>query len=163
MIREVVQDPDPVLHKKTRPMTGGFGSIFLQKLIRDMKDTLKEQDGLGLAGPQIGESLAIFVIPEDIAPQVRTPKMPFTLIKPLEPTVFINPEIIYHSKDKEILEEGCLSIKGIFRPTPRAYKIKLRALDYQGRKLTITAEGLLARIFQHETDHLGGVLFIERI
>lgn len=163
MIREVLQDPNPVLHKKTLPITGGFGSRFLEKLIQDMKDTLKTQEGLGLAGPQIGESIAIFVIPEDTAPQVRMPKMPFTLIKPLRPTVFVNPEIVYFSKEKETAEEGCLSIKGIFRSTPRAYKVKLKARDARGRKMTITAEGLLARVFQHETDHLNGVLFIERL
>ena len=162
MIRNVVQDPNPILHKKTLPITGGFSGAFLTRLIQDMKDTLKAQDGLGLAGPQIGESLAIFVIPDGIAPRVRTPRMPFTLIKPLKPAVFINPEITYYSSDKETLEEGCLSITGIFKPTPRSYKVKLKACDERGRRLNITAEGLLARVFQHETDHLNGVLFIER-
>lgn len=163
MIRIVLQHQNPILHKKTLPITGGFGSFFLERLIRDMKDTLKEQDGVGLAAPQIGESLAIFVIPDDIAPEIRTPRMPFTLLKPLKPAVFINPEIIFYSKEKEILDEGCLSVKGLFRPTPRSYKVKLKALDKRGRKLVISAEGLLARIFQHETDHLNGTLFIERL
>lgn len=163
MIREVLQDPNPFLHKQTLPITSGFGSANLEKLISDMNGTLQEQDGLGLAGPQIGESLAIFVIPKDLAPKVVTPKILFSLIRPLRPTVFINPEITYYSQEKETMEEGCLSIKGIFKPTPRAYKVKLKALDERGRKLTITAEGLLARVFQHETDHLNGVLFIERV
>ncbi len=163
MVKEVLQDPNPVLHKKSLPITQNFGGTFLTELILDMKDTLRQQDGLGLAGPQIGESLAIFVIPDAIAPQVRTPKMPFTLIKPLKPTVFINPKIACISPDMETLEEGCLSIKGIFKSTPRSYKVKLKALDERGRKITVTAEGLLARIFQHETDHLNGVLFIDRL
>jgi len=163
MIRDVLQDPNPILHKKTLPITGGFNGAFLTKLIQDMKDTLRAQDGVGLAGPQIGESLAIFVIPEVLAPQVRTPKMPFTLIKPLRPTVFVNPEITFYSHGKETLEEGCLSIKGVFKSTPRSHKLKLKALDERGRKIAISAEGLLARVFQHETDHLNGMLFIERI
>ena len=95
MIREIIQEPNPILHKKTLPVSGGFGSDFLNKLIQDMKDTLKDQDGVGLAAPQINELLSIFVIPDDLAPKVKTPKMPLTLIKPLRPTVFINPNIVY--------------------------------------------------------------------
>ncbi len=163
MIRKIVQDPNPVLHKKTLPITQGFGSNFLKKLIANMKNTLKAEDGLGLAAPQIGESLSIFVIPSNIAPKVRTPSMPFSLIKPLWPTVFINPEITHYSKEKEAMEEGCLSIRGIFRPTPRSYKVKIKALDERGRKISVSATGLLARVFQHETDHLNGILFIERL
>lgn len=163
MIQQIVQDPSPILHKKTLPITGGFGSPFLKKLIADMMATLAAEDGLGLAAPQIGESLCMFVIPQSIAQKVRTPSLPFSFIKPLWPTVFINPEITYYSKEKKTMEEGCLSIHGLFRPTPRSFKIKMKALDERGRKLSITAEGLLARVFQHETDHLNGVLFIERL
>jgi len=163
MVKIVLQDPNPLLHKKALPITGGFGSIFLNKLIKNMKDTLAKQEGLGLAAPQIGESLSIFIIPEDMAPKVRTPRIPLSLIHPLNPTVFINPEIVYYSKDKDSSEEGCLSIPGVYKQTPRSYKIKMTSRDARGRKLSIDAEGLLARIFQHETDHLDGILFIERI
>lgn len=162
MIRPIIQDPNPILHKKPLPVTGGFDSAFLERLIREMKRTLKDQDGVGLAAPQINESLSVFVIPDDLAPEVRTPSAPLSFLKPLRPTVFINPEITYYSKEKEIIEEGCLSIKGIFKPTARSLVIKIKALDRRGRKISITAKGLLARVFQHETDHLNGILFIER-
>jgi len=162
MIKKVIQDPNPILHKKTTLITGGFGSKFLTKLIENMKDTLLEQDGVGLAALQVGESLSIFVIPADLAPKVKTPSAPLSFIIPLRPTVFINPEIIYYSSDKEIMEEGCLSIRDIFKPTPRSFEIKIRAFDERGRKFSISANGLLARVFQHETDHLNGILFIER-
>ena len=158
----IIQDPNPILHKKTLPITGNFGSAFLERLIRDMKQTLKVRDGVGLAGPQVNEALSIFVIPDDIAPEIRTPSAPLSFLKPLHPTVFINPEIIYYSTGREVLEEGCLSVKGMYKPTARSLEIKIKALDHRGRKISITAKGLLARVFQHETDHLNGILFIER-
>jgi len=162
MIKDVVQDPNPILHKITLPISV-FSFNTLNKLILDMKDTLKDQNGVGLAASQISESLSIFVIPDDLAPKVRTPRILFSLIKPLYPTVFINPEITYYSKEKETIEEGCLSIRGVFKPTQRSYKVKIKARDQRGRKLYISAEGLLARVFQHEIDHLNGILFIERL
>ena len=162
MIKKVIQEPNPILHKKTLPITGGFGSNFLKRLIENLEDTLLVQDGVGLAAPQIGESLSIFVIPADLAPKVKTPSAPLSFITPLRPTVFINPEITYYSTDKESSEEGCLSIRGIFKPTPRSFEIKIKVLDERGRKFSISAKGLLARVFQHETDHLNGILFIEK-
>lgn len=161
MIKEIIQDPNPILHKRASEISE-LDSDSLKDLIVDMKDTLKSQDGVGLAAPQINESLNVFVIPDDLAPKVRTPKIPFSLIKPLQPTVFINPQIVYYSEEKETIPEGCLSIRGIFTPTPRSYEVKIKALDERGRKLSILAEGLLARVFQHETDHLIGILFIEK-
>lgn len=128
-----------------------------------MKNTLKEQDGVGLAAPQIGESLSIFVIPDYISPKLRTPLIPFSLLKPLRPTVFINPKITHYSEEKETIEEGCLSIRRIFRHTPRSRMVKIKARDEHGRSFSVPAEGLLARVFQHETDHLNGILFIERL
>ena len=162
MTHPIIQDPNPMLHKKTMPITGGFGSAFLERLIREMKRTLKEQDGVGLAAPQINEALSIFVIPDDIAPEVRTPSAPLSFLKPLHPTVFINPEIVYYSTTKEVLEEGCLSVKGVYKPTARSLEVKIKSLDYRGRKISVTAKGLLARVFQHETDHVNGILFIAR-
>lgn len=164
MIKDVVCDPNPFLHKKSLPIhKTAFGSGSLQKLIDDMKDTLAAEDGLGLAAPQIGESLSIFILPDSIAPEVRVPTILFSLIKPLRPTVFINPEIISYSKEKETMAEGCLSIRAVFKPTSRSLRVKIKFFDERGRKISLKAEGLLARVFQHETDHLEGVLFIERI
>ncbi|MEX2008437.1 MAG: peptide deformylase [Candidatus Spechtbacterales bacterium] len=162
MVQPVVQDPDPVLHNVTEPVKN-FNDPELAKLLKDMKDTLAEQEGLGLAALQIGVSKSIFVIPPEHAPEVRTPYAPLSYLKPLKPTVFMNPKILRYSEEKETLEEGCLSIRGLFRPTPRSYAVTLQAQDERGRKFKIKADQLLARIFQHETDHLNGVLFIERI
>ncbi|MFY9457328.1 MAG: peptide deformylase [Candidatus Spechtbacterales bacterium] len=163
MFQAVIQEPNPILHKKTLPITGGFDSPFMKKLIKNMGDTLAKQDGVGLAAPQINESLSIFVIPDNIAPKVRMLNIPFSLIKPLWPTVFVNPEIVYYSDKKEVYDEGCLSLRGIFKPTPRSHEVKIRARDHLGRKFTVYAKGLLARVFQHEIDHLNGTLFIERV
>lgn len=164
MIKKVIQDPNPILHQKAQYiLKTELYSRQIRDIIKNMRDTLKEQDGLGLAAPQIGELLSIFVIPDNTAPKLRTPLIPFSIIRPLYPTVFINPEIIRYSKEKETLDEGCLSVRDIFHRTPRAYKVKLKALDERGRRFTIHAEGVLARIFQHETDHLSGILFIERL
>ncbi len=161
-IREVVQDPNPILHKTAEKITD-FNSPDLQNLIKEMRKTLRAEDGAGLAAPQINVSKSVFVIPEEYAPKVRTIFIPASLLKPLQPSVYINPEIIEYSEDKEVVEEGCLSIKGKYHPTPRSYKVTLRAQNEDGRKFTVEATGLLARIFQHETDHLNGVLFTERI
>ena len=162
MVKSVVQDPNPILHKKTPPVTK-FNSDEFKKLIKDMKDTLAKEDGLGLAAPQIGESLNVFVIPDDIAPVAKSRAILSPIIKPEKRTVFVNPEIRFCSKSTEVLEEGCLSVKGIYRETPRSFKVKLKARDERGHKFSVSAEGLLARIFQHETDHLNGILFIERL
>ena len=163
MIRKVIQDPAPILHKKPLPITGDFESRFMERLTADMRDTLIEQDGVGLAAPQVSESLSVFVIPDDLAPEVRTPFAPLSFLKPLRPTVFINPEVVYHSQEREVIEEGCLSIRGTFKQTPRSLTVKIKALDYRGRKFTVSATGILARVFQHETDHLNGILFTERL
>lgn len=162
MIRTVVQEPSPVLREKARKVSD-FRNPKLAPLIKDMKDTLIEQDGLGLAAPQVNESIAIFVIPSEIAPVIRTVLIPLSLVKPLRPTVFINPQIVSHSKQKEEKNEGCLSVKGFFSALSRSSRVLLRAQDERGRAFSARAEGLLARVFQHETDHLNGILFIDRL
>jgi peptide deformylase len=162
MIKPVVQDPDPTLHKEAEPILN-IKTARLSALIADMKATLVKEDGLGLAAPQIGISKSIFVIPQEYAPEVRTLWAPLSFFKPLHPTVFINPHLSHYSAEEEKLQEGCLSVSGVFKKTTRAYEVTLRARDERGRRFKIKASGLLARIFQHETDHLRGVLFFERI
>ena len=162
MVRPVIQEPHPTL-RKTAQKVSDFDDPKLVELLEDMKDTLIQQEGLGLAAPQIDVSLAVFVIPPEMAPEVRIWYMPWTFWKPLRPTVFFNPRILSYTKEKETEDEGCLSIRGFFTETARAAKVTLEAQNEKDQKLHIAASGLLARLFQHETDHLSGVLFIDRL
>ncbi|MDX1607813.1 MAG: peptide deformylase [Candidatus Spechtbacterales bacterium] len=161
MQKPVVQEPANVLRKKAEKIKK-FNTPKLRELISDMMDTVIAEDGVGLAAPQIGISKRVFIIPEDYAPEIRTLN-PRTWLKPKIQTVFINPKIIYYSNKKETVEEGCLSIRGKFHPTTRSHEVLIQARDIKGRKFKTRGEGLLARIFQHETDHLNGILFIDRL
>ena len=111
-----------------------------------MVETMKSAEGLGLAAPQVGELKRIIA--------VQTPK---------GPQAFLNPEIIKKSKEKETLEEGCLCLPGVFLNVKRSKDVRVKLTDLEGNDLLISATGLMARIFQHETDHLNGVLFIDRL
>ena len=161
MEKEVVQNPAEVLRKKAAKIKK-FNTPELIELISDMMDTVIAEDGVGLAAPQIGVSKSIFIIPEDYAPEIRT-LHPKTWLSPKLQTVFINPKITYYSDKKETTEEGCLSVRGKFHPTTRSYEVLLKAQDIKGKKFKVRGEGLLARIFQHETDHLNGILFLDRL
>lgn len=161
-VRPVTQEGDPVLRTKT-PLITDFSDPTFGGLISDMRDTLVEQDGLGLAAPQISVSKRIFIIPPEYAPKVRTLWAPRSLIRPLRPTVFINPELFEYSKEKEILDEGCLSLRDKFYATPRSLTVSIKARTENGIRFRVKAEGLLARIFQHETDHLNGILYVDRL
>jgi peptide deformylase len=162
MVLKIVQNPNLVLQKTAERVTN-FKDKNLAELIQDMNNTLRHEDALGLAAPQIGVSKAIFVIPPDYAPVVRTLRVPLSFISPLRPTVYINPKIKKYSKTKTEMEEGCLSIRGEYYPITRPEKITLMAQTQNGQKFTVTVSGLLAKILQHETDHLNGKLIINRI
>ncbi len=142
----------PVLRIKARPVESReLKTAALQKLIDDMIDTMDEYSGIGLAAPQVHESLRVFVATlegEDGAG---------------EPMAIINPEIT--PVGKEIVEawEGCLSIPDIRGRVPRSQRIVLRALSREGKRLEINAHDFPARVIQHETDHLDGVLFVDRL
>jgi len=112
-----------------------------------MIERLKKGDGVGLAGPQVGLMERIFVV----------------LIEREEARVFINPSIIETSQDRVKYEEGCLSIPGCYANVMRPRAVKVQAWNEKGRPFTIEADGLLARVIQHEYDHLEGVLFIDRL
>ena len=162
MIKEVTQHPAEVLHKATEPINYSNNNE-LKSLIRDMKDTLKSEDGAGIAAPQIGISYSVFVIPKRYAPKVRMWHYPSTWLRPARQTIFINPRITYYSKNKKATSEGCLSVRGKFYPITRSKEVTLHAHNYTGKKFKVRAEGLLARIFQHETDHLNGIIFLDRL
>jgi len=162
MIQPVIQRGATILRTPTKPVTD-FSDPSFGGLIQDMQDTLIEQDGVGLAAVQINVAKRIFIIPPEYAPSVRTRSLPLSLLRPLRPTIFVNPIIISLSKELVLLDEGCLSVRNKFYPTPRAKKVTLQAQNERGKHFTVEAEDLLARIFQHETDHLDGTLFIDRI
>jgi peptide deformylase len=115
-------------------------------MLDDMVDTMREAPGVGLAGPQIGETLRVIVIEFDDK-----------LFK------LVNPEIIWTSNEMIVDEEGCLSIPGYRGNVPRHASVKVRAKDAKGRSTQIRAEDHLARIFQHEVDHLDGILYTDRM
>ncbi len=155
-MKTIVQKEDPILRETAQPVSlKEIGSKKLTAIITAMKKALAEEpDGVAIAAPQIGVPLRIFVVSEKV------------FIKKSNETahgdrVFINPEIIKLSKKKEWLEEGCLSVRWKYGEVPRALKATVRALDEQGKKFTLGGSDLLAQIFQHETDHLNGVLFTD--
>ena len=162
MTKPVVQKGGKILNQKTQEVTN-FSDPSLKELIKDMHETVLVEDGVGLAAPQIDSNKRIFIIPEEHAPQIKTIRIPTSLIKRKKQTVFINPKIISHSEETILIDEGCLSLRNKFYITPRFSEVVLTAQNEKGKKFKVKAGGLLARIFQHETDHLDGILFIDRI
>lgn len=162
MIQPIVQEPSPILRKITQKVTN-FRDPKLKKLIGNMIETMLEEDGAGLAAPQINVSVSVFVTPKEFAPKITILTSPVTFFKPRLNMIFINPKIIKYSKEKETIEEGCLSVRNIFHPTTRSKKVVLRAQNEKGQKFRVKGDGLLAQIFQHETDHLNGILFLDRL
>jgi len=159
---KIVQKENKVLHSPALPVTPElFGSVKLKKIIAEMSAALATQDdGVALAAPQIGISLQIFIIAGKIfadpdVVDLKNKKLPPDL-------VFINPKITSLSKTKKELEEGCLSVRWLYGKVKRATKATIEAYDLNGKKFTRSASGLIAQIFQHETDHLAGVLFTEK-
>ena len=151
-MKPIVQEPSAVLRAIAKPVAlEDITSPRIKTIISDMKASLSgEDDGVAIAAPQIGESLRIFVVAE------RASK----LLK--EDTVFINPEIIRLGKKKENLSEGCLSVRWKYGLVKRSTTATVKALNAEGNEFVMSGRGLLAQIFQHETDHLNGALFIDR-
>ncbi len=142
----------------------------IQKVIENMKTALDSQaDGVAIAAPQIGELWRIFVVSGKVATFLKMKKenisdyLDFTKIIKKEPdAVYINPKIVKRSKETEEMEEGCLSVRWLYGQVCRAKKVVVEAYDENGKKVKSGASGLLAQIFQHEIDHLDGVLFIDK-
>lgn len=151
---KIVQQENPVLREKAQDVSAEeFGTSELTRLVEKMSVALAaEDDGVALAAPQIGVSKRIFIVAKKI----------FEENPPAEDLVFINPKILSTSKKHQMLEEGCLSVRWIYGEVKRAEKVSLEAYDLKGKKFTRHASGLLAQIFQHETDHLNGTLFIDK-
>ncbi len=139
---------DPILREKTKPVKKVDDAI--KKIIADLKTTMLCQDGLGLAANQIGESLAIFVF------------NPKGLGVEQDPVAVLNPEIV-SKEGKEEREEACLSFPGIVEVILRPSKVVVKGFNEQGKEIEITGSGLLARVLQHEIDHLNGIFFIDHL
>ena len=147
-IREILEYPDPRLREVGKPVEKVDDSI--RRLVEDMAETMYAAPGVGLAAPQIGVPLRVFVI--DIAAEDE----------PSELRVFINPEL-FDLDGTQTWNEGCLSFPGVSEEIKRAETVKVRALDANGKSFELEAEGLLAVAIQHENDHLNGVLMIDKL
>ena len=144
----IVNCLDPILRKKCQPVENINDKLI--KLSEDMIETMYESGGLGLAANQVGLSSSLFVINISIQKEE------------CNPIVIINP-IITASEDKEMGEEGCLSIPDVFTEVERAQRVEVKGYDLKGDKVRYEAEGFLARAFQHEMDHLNGILFWDNL
>jgi peptide deformylase len=148
MILKIVKYPDPVLSRPGEPVTEF--NAELHKLIADMFETTYAEQGIGLAAPQVGVSKRLATIDLSVGKE------------PKDKLVLINPEIIFR-EGKQYEEEGCLSFPDIREKVARAAKVRIRAQDAQGKWFEMDGDELLARCFQHEIDHVDGMLFIFRM
>ncbi|WP_298272957.1 peptide deformylase [Geobacter sp.] len=148
MIRTILTYPDPVLKKKSTPVP--VINDRIRELVRDMAETMYDAQGVGLAAPQIGVSQRVIVI--DVSQKDEKPEL----------IVCINP-VIVHSEGESFEEEGCLSIPKYAANVHRHERVVVRGLNLDGTELTYHAEGLLAIAFQHEIDHLDGILFVDHL
>lgn len=163
---EIVQVGDPVLRQVARALSlEELASPRIQKLIEDMRETMRAAPGVGLAAPQIGESLQLVVIEdppayhakltaEELAARERE-SVPFH--------VLVNPTLTVRTEETVAAFEGCLSFAGFSMIVPRARKVRVEALDEHGQRVVKVATGWYARILQHEVDHLNGIVCCDRM
>ena len=148
-VRDILILPDKRLRLESKPVVKIDAAV--RQLVEDMFQTMYEAPGIGLAAIQIGEPKRIVIM--DLAKKDE----------PRAPQVFINPELVSTSCDKNTHEEGCLSIPEYYEEVERPARVKVRYIDLDGQPHETEAEGLLATCLQHEIDHLNGVLFIDHI
>lgn len=141
---KIIKEPNPILRQKTKEIKEITEKIL--RLILDMAPTMKEHKGVGLAANQVGQNISLCLI--------STEKGPLALI---------NPKITWKSLRKEIEEEGCLSCPGVYGLVKRSKIIYVKALDKEGKLISFRAEGFMARVIQHEIDHLNGILIIDKL
>jgi peptide deformylase len=166
MLLKIVEVGDPVLREPARPLTPEeIRSVQFETLIELMRETMRDAPGVGLAAPQIGQSVQLAVIEdrtdyqqsvadEDLAARDRGP-VPFHVI--------VNPRLEVVEPGPAVFAEGCLSVPGFMAEVPRALSVRVEALDHRGEPVTINAQGWYARILQHEIDHLQGTLYLDRM
>lgn len=150
---------DPVLRKKVCPVEEITDEI--RQLAQDMIDTMRANNGIGLAAPQVHRSLALFVTETPIPSKDEATGEMNWLPGPVR--VYVNPKIIAYSQEQWTNEEGCLSIPGIYGPVTRPVAIKIQATDLDGKEIEEEFQWLDARCIMHENDHINGVLFIDRL
>ncbi len=147
-VRDIVLYGQPVLRLKSRPVDGFDAG--LQVLVDDMVETMYEADGIGLAAPQVGESLSLCVVNNGLIEDGA------------EPRTYVNP-VIYEESGSCTIEEGCLSIPDIREDVVRSEFVRVKYLDLDGQEHDEKCDGMLARVLQHEIDHLNGILFVDRV
>jgi peptide deformylase len=150
-VREIITLPQPVLRRKARKVTD-FG-LELQTLVDDMIETMRVAPGVGLAANQVAVPWRVVVVEYGDDEDEEAPPRLYTVV---------NPEITRFSDETELATEGCLSVPGIVGEVKRYQTITVKGLNRRGKPVTIKARDWLARIFQHEIDHLDGILFVER-
>ena len=170
-MKEIVQDGPPngetgagVLHEIAKPVPEEvFGSAELSKLIAEMSEALdKEPEGVALAAPQVDVSWRLFIVRKDrtLPPEIKdVENVPSERAAEVE--VYINPEIIKTSRKRAYADEGCLSLHGLYGTTHRHERVTIRARRPDGSRFQRGGGGIMAQIFEHEIDHLNGILFIE--
>jgi len=148
-VREIVLMGDPVLREEALEVTNF--NRDLRSLVRDLYESMYHAEGVGLAAPQIGISKRVIVIDlrKDDEPDVRL--------------ALINPRVVWHSDETDKSAEGCLSIPGLEEVVERASDVHVEGVDPDGRAVRVEAQDLLARVLQHEIDHLDGILFVDRV
>ncbi len=158
---EIIQKTNPVLRKiSTEIPAGKIKSSEVKKIISDLKKAIKGQaDAVAISAVQIAKPIRLFVISKR-AFQILEPDL--EIAKQMKDIVFINPKITKSSKMKQELEEGCLSVRYIYGQVERSEKVTIEACDENGKKFSRGFSGFLAQVVQHETDHLNGILFIDR-
>jgi peptide deformylase len=174
-MEEIVQKDNSALRKMSKAVSPEeIGSRKIKTVIRRMQKALSDQDdGVAIAAPQIGENLRIFVVSKKIFEIMDEEKMRNSSkrekleIVQKDPNsykdmVFINPEIIKSSRKQVLLEEGCLSVRWLYGKVKRAEKTLVKAYDENGNLFSMGGSGLLSQAFQHEIDHLEGILFIDK-
>ena len=157
-MKEIVQDGAAVLRERAKSVPEKmFGSVELSQLISDMSETLdRYPEGVALAAPQIGVSYRLFIVRKD-----RTLPPPHAQTLAAEVEVYINPEIVKTSRKRALTDEGCLSVHGVYGTTKRHERVTIKARTADGSPVQRGAGGLMAQIFEHEIDHLNGILFID--
>lgn len=154
MPKEIIQLGHPALREVAKEIAiDQIGSDSVQSLISDMKESLETQsDGIGLSAPQIADTRRMFIVSHKM----------FENQPDAHDMIFINPVVTHYSKATDVSEEGCLSIRGIYGNVERPSKVTIIAYNEKGEKHEYQASGMLGRIFQHEIDHLDGILFIDK-
>ncbi|MEK7596064.1 MAG: peptide deformylase [Patescibacteria group bacterium] len=161
---KIIQKDNPILRQKAKEVPfNEIESEKIQTIIKRMAEALSESaNGVGLAAPQIGVSLAIFLISEEVKNKAAAGKITPEERKKLKHFIFINPRLVKKSQKKTLMAEGCLSVEGVFGNIKRSRQVVVEAYNEKREKFRAGASGLFAQTLQHEIDHLNGELFTDK-